>query len=207
MSKHILDRRRVPEIRRRRCGRRGRRIRRHDDPRQQPRLGDDPGDASARTRPRCCLQMTRQLYPHDRLGDIYYAEVVEGAGSRRPRRPPSWSSWSRTASPRSTRPSTCRSCSCRTGYQTEVLAAMETEPFFQTVRGHTVVALYNNKVLWTDFGYQGSSWQDGGYLMRGFQDVGWTHAARRRGQPAAVPGLREDNNHGDVRAQRRLRWW
>ncbi len=51
---------------------------------------------------------------------------------------------------------------------------METEPFFQTVRGHTVVALYNNKVLWTDFGYQGSSWQDGGYLMRGFQDVGWT---------------------------------
>ena len=60
------------------------------------------------------------------------------------------------------------------GYQTEVLAAMEAEPFFQTVRGHTVVALYNNKVLWNDFGYQGSSWQDGGYLMRGFQDVGWT---------------------------------
>ena len=42
------------------------------------------------------------------------------------------------------------------------------------MRGHTVVALYNNKVLWTDFGYQGSSWQDGGYLFRGFQDVGWT---------------------------------
>ncbi len=51
---------------------------------------------------------------------------------------------------------------------------MEAEPFFQTVRGHTVVALYNNQVVWDQFGYQGSSWQDGGYLQRGFQDIGWT---------------------------------
>ena len=51
---------------------------------------------------------------------------------------------------------------------------IETTPFFGLVRGHTVVALYNNEVLWSDFGYQGSSWQEGGYLQRGFQDAGWT---------------------------------
>ena len=42
------------------------------------------------------------------------------------------------------------------------------------VRGHTVVALYNNQNLWPQFGYPGSSYQDGGYLYRGFQDAGWT---------------------------------
>ena len=56
----------------------------------------------------------------------------------------------------------------------EALQRMETGPFFQAVRGHTVVALYNNKNVWPNFGYQGSSAQDGGYRYRGFQDAGWT---------------------------------
>ena len=67
----------------------------------------------------------------------------QGQGRR-----PSSSSWSRTASPRSTRPWACRSSNCPTGYQVEVLQSIETTPFFQAVRGHTVVALYNNKSLW-----------------------------------------------------------
>ena len=98
------------------------------------------------------LQMTRQLYPTTGWATSttprWLRPGSEGQGAA-----PSWSSWSRTASPRSTRPA-CAVPAAVGRYQTEVLAAMEAELFFQTVRGHTVVALYNNKVLWNDFGYQ-----------------------------------------------------
>ena len=92
--------------------------------------------------------MTRQLYPHDRLGDIYYAEVVEGLDAKAKARPELVELVKNgvaaldqakhvpflAAVGRATRPRCC--------------AGMEAEPFFQTVRGHTVVALYNNKILW-----------------------------------------------------------
>ena len=119
------------------------------------------------------LQMTRQLYPHDRLGDIYYAEVVEGL-DQKAKAAPELIELVKNGVAALDQAKHVPFLQLSDGYQTEVLAGMESERFFQTVRGHTVVALYNNKVLWNDFGYQGSSWQDGGYLMRGFQDVGWT---------------------------------
>ncbi len=46
-------------------------------------------------------------------------------------------------------------------------------PFFQTVRGHTVVGLYNIPGVWEYFGYQGPSFPHGGYLNRGFDDIVW----------------------------------
>ena len=46
-------------------------------------------------------------------------------------------------------------------------------PFFQTVRSGLVTGLYNNKALWPLFGYEGSSWQKGGYVDRGFADIDW----------------------------------
>ena len=51
------------------------------DPGQQPGLGDDPGGFGPHEA-EVLLQMTRQLYPHDRLGDIYYAEVVEALDAK-----------------------------------------------------------------------------------------------------------------------------
>ena len=55
----------------------------------------------------------------------------------------------------------------------QVLQGMAADPFFGAVRGHTVVALYNNQNLWPQFGYPGSSYQDGGYIHRGFDDIDW----------------------------------
>jgi hypothetical protein len=51
-----------------------------------------------------------------------------------------------------------------------------------------VVALYNNKNVWPNFGYQGSSAQDGGYLFRGFQDAGWTMEPDAEASPPAYLG-------------------
>ncbi len=57
----------------------------------------------------------------------------------------------------------------------QTLKGMETTPFFQTVRGALIGAdgPYNLPDVWKQFGYQGSSWQFGGYLNRGFNDIAW----------------------------------
>jgi hypothetical protein len=35
------------------------------------------------------------------------------------------------------------------------------------------LALYNNPLVWQAFGYEGASFDHGGYLERGFDDLGW----------------------------------
>ena len=119
------------------------------------------------------LHMTRQLYPHDSLGDVYYAEVVE-AYDQKAKADAALVQLVKDGVAQLDRALGVPFVRLSPGIQTEVLQKLETTPFFQSVRGHTVVALYNNKNVWADLGYQGSSWQDGGYLFRGFQDAGWT---------------------------------
>ncbi len=56
--------------------------------------------------------------------------------------------------------------------RTALLRQIEDGEFFQTVRGTLVVGLYDNSELWEPyFGYEGSSWEQGGYLYRGFDDL------------------------------------
>ena len=55
-----------------------------------------------------------------------------------------------------------------------LLRAIEETPFFQSVRGALLFGIYNNKELWHSFfGYEGSSWEKGGYVNRGFNDLDW----------------------------------
>ena len=45
--------------------------------------------------------------------------------------------------------------------------------FFEKIRGTSVVSLYNNEMAWAHFGYEGASYEMGGYFDRGFQDLDW----------------------------------
>jgi len=45
--------------------------------------------------------------------------------------------------------------------------------FFQEVRGRTIVALYSDPEVWELIGYEGPSFDKGGYLHRGFDDLDW----------------------------------
>lgn len=54
-----------------------------------------------------------------------------------------------------------------------LLRTIETTDFFQKVRGGLLFGIYNNQALWPKFGYQGSSWEQGGYIDRGFSDATW----------------------------------
>jgi hypothetical protein len=55
----------------------------------------------------------------------------------------------------------------------ELLKQIEASAFFQKVKGDLVTGLYDNKEVWPLLGYEGSSWEKGGYLHRGFDDIDW----------------------------------
>lgn len=55
----------------------------------------------------------------------------------------------------------------------EAVKAMEGQPFFNAVRGKSIVSLYDNEMAYAALGFPGSSWEKGGYVNRGFQDLEW----------------------------------
>jgi nucleotide-binding universal stress UspA family protein len=57
-----------------------------------------------------------------------------------------------------------------------LLYTIEHGAFFQKLKGHLVVAFYDNEAVWPLFGYEGSSWEKGGYANRGFDDIDWLPA-------------------------------
>jgi len=57
--------------------------------------------------------------------------------------------------------------------QLKALNSIADTEFFQTIRGHMVVALYTDRKVWSELGYEGPSFQFGGYLDRGFDDIDW----------------------------------
>jgi hypothetical protein len=57
--------------------------------------------------------------------------------------------------------------------RTSLLHDIEGSAFFQKVRGNLITGIYNNKEVWPLFGYEGESASKGGYIHRGFDDVAW----------------------------------
>lgn len=56
---------------------------------------------------------------------------------------------------------------------TSVLRRIESTEFFGFIRRTTVLNLYDNEDVWNALGYQGSSFEKGGYINRGFNDLSW----------------------------------
>ena len=54
-----------------------------------------------------------------------------------------------------------------------LLQRIEQTDFFQKVRGDHVVSPLQQEELWPNFGYEGSSADQGGYITRGFGDIDW----------------------------------
>jgi hypothetical protein len=53
------------------------------------------------------------------------------------------------------------------------LQAVESTPFFKSVRATTLVTLYASPLVYAYFGYEGEAFSKGGYLLRGFNDLRW----------------------------------
>jgi hypothetical protein len=61
---------------------------------------------------------------------------------------------------------------------TSVLRRIETTEFFGFVRRTTVLNLYDNEDVWEVLGYEGPSFDKGGYVHRGFDDLDWLPTPR-----------------------------
>lgn len=61
---------------------------------------------------------------------------------------------------------------------TRVLRRIEATEFFGFIRRTTVLNLYDNADVWEVLGYEGPSFDKGGYINRGFNDLAWLPEAR-----------------------------
>ena len=123
------------------------------------------------------VQMARDIYPHDRVADEYYARAVKGHDETAAKDAgvkamiedgvASLDTLARAGGAQSY---------LATGWEADrvaILREIEDGEFFQTIRGGLVVGLYNQKEIWPIFGYEGESFSKGGYLERGFDDIAW----------------------------------
>ncbi|MEO0912013.1 MAG: Twin-arginine translocation pathway signal [Pseudomonadota bacterium] len=118
------------------------------------------------------VQMARDIYPHDKVGDAYYVIAVKGYDTAE-------------AAPDIEAGVAALNAAARgkghPGYldigwerdRVDILRGIENSAFFQRIRGGLVTGLYNQKAVWPIFGYEGSSYEFGGYLDRGFNDINW----------------------------------
>ncbi len=118
------------------------------------------------------LQMARDIYPHDKVGDRFYAIAVKGYDSP--------THMAAVAEGVAAIDAAARAAGFNDylspGWEDDrvaILRSVQDTPFFQTVRGGLVTGLYNQKEIWPIFGYEGESYSRGGYINRGFDDIDW----------------------------------
>ena len=118
------------------------------------------------------LVMARQLFPHDRLGDQYYAAVVEAVDKQATIEP----ALRKLVADGVARLDSTRGIAfvqLSNGARNAVLKSMDGSEFFTTMRTATINNLYTNPLVYRYFGFEGSSVEYGGYIHRGFDDIGW----------------------------------
>jgi hypothetical protein len=127
-----------------------------------------PGQAASLT------VMARHLFPHDSLGDQYYATAVE-ALDEKAAADPALAAQLAEGVAKLDQAMGIPFLKLSSGNQLQVIEDLEGTPFFDTVRSATL-ALYTNDVVARNFGFEGSSVEYGGYINRGFNDLGWLPA-------------------------------
>lgn len=118
------------------------------------------------------IQMARDIYPHDHVGDEFYAAAVKGYDVP--------DAVDETEAGILMLDEAARGAGfdnyLGAGWEKDrvaILRSIEGSGFFQKVRGGLVTGLYNQKAVWPLFGYEGESFSQGGYIDRGFDDISW----------------------------------
>ncbi|MBQ0805764.1 MAG: twin-arginine translocation signal domain-containing protein [Sulfitobacter sp.] len=118
------------------------------------------------------VQMARDIYPHDNVGDEFYVVAVKGYDTEEAAEAVEAGIAALNAAAQGKGFANYLD----TGWErdrVDILRSMEESVFFQQVRGGLVTGLYNQKAVWPIFGYEGASFEFGGYIDRGFDDINW----------------------------------
>jgi hypothetical protein len=125
------------------------------------------------TQAKAMLAMARQLFPHDKLGDEYYWVVVESL-DKDMAASPELAARIRDGLAKLNEAAGGDFTALDADKQIAAMNKLEETAFFSDMLNKTQFYFYNNKAVWPKFGYEGSSWENGGYINRGFNDVKWT---------------------------------
>ena len=129
------------------------------------------------------LQMGRVLYPHDKLPDAVYALLAKDLDAAAAT-DAALALQLRNGIGELNRIAGGKFVTANDAAKLEAVQKLEKSPFFATVRGKCVTSLYDNDMAFAAFGYPGSSWEKGGYITRGFQDLTWLPAPPETASPA-----------------------
>ncbi len=123
------------------------------------------------------VQMARDIYPHDKVADKYYAKVIQGFDEAAGKSADDKAMFEDGVTGLDEAASAAHGVPyVDVGWESQrvaLLRGMQETGFFQKVRGTLVVGLYNNPEVWPMFGYEGESASKGGYINRGFDDIDW----------------------------------
>jgi hypothetical protein len=104
------------------------------------------------------VRAARAMYPHDALPDDVYRRVADKLAE--------------SAQSDAEAAKTIEDGAAAVGDGSD-LSAIEGTPFFDLVRSTAVVEVYSDQRTWEMLGYEGPSFDKGGYLERGFNDLDW----------------------------------
>ncbi len=121
---------------------------------------------------RFLIILLQRLFPHDGLDPSLYVDVADAmAGAVMS--DPAWLSRVQVGRAELDRTSGGPWQGLAADDQVHQLSLIEETQFFLTLRGLGNFLFYNKPDLWPLFGYEGSSFEKGGYLNRGFNDLDW----------------------------------
>jgi len=122
-------------------------------------------------------RMARDIYPHDRLADVYYVKAVAGYDDKAGK-DATFRKMVETgvAQLDAAAQQHHKSRYLMVAWETDrvvLLKGVEQGALFKKLQGDLLITLYNNKEIWPKFGYEGASADKGGYVNRGFNDIDW----------------------------------
>jgi hypothetical protein len=123
------------------------------------------------------LKFTRDLFPHDRLDDSFYAKAIAPLQDEASKDPATRKLLAEGIAQLdvATKESAGKPYAEVADEKIRVAAITKIEhgPFFSKVYNGAMTPLYNQPDLWAKFGYEGPSSAQGGYLHRGLDDIDW----------------------------------
>jgi hypothetical protein len=114
------------------------------------------------------MAVARTIAPHDRLDDAAYALVIQSVDADAAANPQTLAMLRDGI-----RGLGAGFASAPEPGRVQALTAVESSPFFQTLRTKTLGVLYATPMAYAYFGYEGEAFSKGGYLLRGFNDLRW----------------------------------
>jgi hypothetical protein len=117
---------------------------------------------------RALMAMGRTLYPHKKLPDAVYALLAKDLDANKDD-----TRLLKGGIEQLNKGAGGNFAGASDAKKLEVVKSLEKSPFFAKVRGQCITSLYDNDMAYAAFGYPGASWDKGGYITRGFQDLKW----------------------------------